>query len=417
MKNKYLFYTFLIIATVGIIYILGSIIPLGNAIRDTTTNCIDNDLADISIKGTLQLERGGNIVNSYEDSCNGDELTQYYCKAESYPKIFGAVNNLKGSETTTCRNGCNDGKCNPASTPPVAIPNEPTPEEPTPTQGLAPGDYTFDITISNYNTRSYKAHIPPSYDGTARPVVLMFHGGGGDAESIIKQSQMNTVSDQNNFIVVYPEGTGIAGIQTWNAGDCCGTAKEKNIDDVSFVNMILDDIEAKTPINTNKIYAAGHSNGGQMSYRLACELSNRITAVASNAGFDAYDKCNPQRKVPTMHVHGTADPIALYNGGTCGPTEDSKWTCGPVEDYVAEWADTNGCSAEPVIQTIKNSQKITYQNCQVDTIFFKIGDGGHTWPGGEYAISARWWKNQVGALSTDIDASKEMWNFFNQQSM
>jgi len=142
------------------------------------------------------------------------------------------------------------------------------------------------------------------------PLVVAFHGGGGQAQSLIEQSMFSQVADQNNFIIAYANGTGdpsttnntnLAGL-TWNDGICCGYAKQNHVDDVAFTKYVINEIESNYSIDPTKVYAVGFSNGADLTHRLACELSDTIAAIAPvsggmNMGGD-FTSCNPVRQVP-----------------------------------------------------------------------------------------------------------------------
>jgi len=137
--------------------------------------------------------------------------------------------------------------------------------------------------------RYYTLHVPPSYHGKRPfPVVLNFHGGGGNPKTQRHISRMDASADRHGFIVVYPQGTNkknklIKGY-TWNAGGCCGWAQENKVDDVAFTEALLDSLQADFSIDKKRVYATGISNGAIMSFRLACEMSDRIAAIAPIAG-------------------------------------------------------------------------------------------------------------------------------------
>ncbi|OGJ86518.1 MAG: hypothetical protein A2268_15700 [Candidatus Raymondbacteria bacterium RifOxyA12_full_50_37] len=146
---------------------------------------------------------------------------------------------------------------------------------------FGPGDYNFSIQQDTLE-RIYKVHVPSSYDSTMpMPLVLAFHGGGGDAEGSIKFFKLNGKADTSDFIVAYPQGTGKTVLGklygSWNAGRCCPPATENNIDDVAFIDTLIDQMEDDFNIDPQRIFALGMSNGALMAYRLACELSRMIT--------------------------------------------------------------------------------------------------------------------------------------------
>ena len=150
---------------------------------------------------------------------------------------------------------------------------------------LGPGDHTRTLAVADLK-RAYFVHIPKSYDGSKPyPVVLAYHGGASTAEGMTRFSGLSEAADKHGFIVVYPSGTGnLDKALTWNGGNCCGYAMQKQIDDVDFTRAVLDDLARVVKIDPKRVYATGMSNGAIMAYRLASELSDRIAAIAPVAG-------------------------------------------------------------------------------------------------------------------------------------
>ncbi|HLX38536.1 MAG TPA: PHB depolymerase family esterase, partial [Candidatus Binataceae bacterium] len=185
---------------------------------------------------------------------------------------------------------------------------------------LQPGDYQFALAHQG-RSRNYLAHIPPHAEGVALPVVLNFHGGGGDAEGQSEHTQMNPAADREGFIVVYPNGTGFFRnrLLTWNAGTCCGYAMKNKVDDVGFTFAVLDDLATRISLDRKRVYATGHSNGAMMAYRLAVDAGDRIAAIAPVAGGMVVTDFHPSRPMPIMHFHSVDDPRALYEGGLGPP--------------------------------------------------------------------------------------------------
>jgi polyhydroxybutyrate depolymerase len=200
---------------------------------------------------------------------------------------------------------------------------------------------------------------------------------------------------------------------TWNVGffGTYGTG----VDDVGFVSKMIDTLSGLYGIDLNRVYACGLSNGGYLSHRLACELNNRIAAIAAVSGTltdSTAFYCTTTKKVPIMHIHGTADPIVAYTGVVSTLS---------VEQTIQFWLDKNSCSVPGDTTDLpdtapldsSNVQKIDYTHClnSTEVLFYKITGGGHTWPGGLVDIPS------FGPTNRDIDASTEIWNFFSRYSL
>jgi len=292
-------------------------------------------------------------------------------------------------------------------------------------------DYDFSISHDEL-TRTYKVHTPPSYDGkTPAPAVLNFHGGGGNADSARLSSGMNDFADKKGFIVVYPEAV-MQGYykkrlrkQYWNAGNRADTSKNSSADDVGFVSAMLDKLEKDFKIDSKRIYAAGLSCGGLMSYRLACQLSDRIAAIAPIEADQLDIECAPPRAMSIIHFHGLKDKLLPYAGGR-GKAADTMEDWKPVPKLIAEWVKRNTCAPEPKT-TFKHGSAVcnTYSNCKdgSEITLCAIEDHGHTWPDGTYndapscvdnpeGWGCRIWKRLLGPINRNISANEEMWKFF-----
>ena len=169
--------------------------------------------------------------------------------------------------------------------------------------------------------RTYRIYRPPVPSSTRLPVMIVLHGGLGNAEHIEKSSGMNLVADTGPFIVAYPNGTpGRLSImknrRTWNAGDCCGIATRRSINDVKFIQKMIEDIASQYNIDRTRIYVTGMSNGAMMAYRLACEIPELIAAIIPVSGTLTFNSCEKGKDVPVMHIHGELDENIPYSGGS-----------------------------------------------------------------------------------------------------
>jgi len=266
-----------------------------------------------------------------------------------------------------------------------------------------PGYYPDLEMESGGMTRIYNLYVPPKYkDNKPTALVLNFHGYGGTHDSQEAYSQLLEKADKYKFILVSPLGIG----NSWNAGGCCGQAVEENIDDVGFASDLIDKISADYCVDPARVFSTGMSNGGFISYRLACELSDRIAAIAPVAGTNRMPTCEPTRPVPVIAFNGTADPLVQH---------------GPAKETIEWWADHNGCTDE-MTEVFQNGDVTcdAYEECQEDAavVFCSIEGGGHNWPGSYDLCEIRpdtcWWS---GYTSLYIDAALEMSKFFAKHPM
>ena len=262
--------------------------------------------------------------------------------------------------------------------------------------------------------RTYLIHLPTGYTGTTDlPLIIAMHGGFGNAYNLQNQSQLSVKADAENFIVVYPEGLegGLLGISSWNAGWCCGWASNNNIDDVGFISALLDTLVAQYSIDTSRIYATGMSNGGFMAYRLACELSDRIAAIAPVAASMSMTTCTPQRPVPIISFHSYLDTNVPYDGGV-GSGASGHYNS-PQDSILNAWSAMNTCSTTN--DTIINNSQFLHRkwsdcDCETEIEQHVTQDGGHSWPGGNQTMSG-------DPVSIFINANDLMWTFFQQYSL
>ena len=294
-------------------------------------------------------------------------------------------------------------------------------------QPLQLGDHELSLRHGDRD-RSYIVHVPPGADKLKRlPLVLNFHGGGGRAKTQKDYSRMDGLADKEGFLVVYPNGTGgLAGrLLTWNAGTCCGYALDNKVDDVGFVLALLRHLEGFVPIDRDRIYATGLSNGAMMAYRLAVEASEQIAAIAPVAGGMVVERTTASRPVPVMHFHSVDDRRALYRGGLGPPfpMTNRRVPHPDIERVIAQWASHNGCPSEPTISAElkgregspkSNHRAIKYVHgpCREGTevALWKMSGAGHVWPGGLPDYLPR----LLGPSTDIVDANVEMWKFFSR---
>lgn len=295
---------------------------------------------------------------------------------------------------------------------------------------------TRSIAVSAQGTRSYAIYVP-SFEaaGGARAAILSLHGGGGSAMIQASTSQLNELADEQQIYIVYLEGSGL--IRTFNAGSCCGFAQSQGIDDIGYVEAVMEDVLDTFDIDPARVYATGFSNGGMMSHRLACAVSDRIAGIAPIGGasgqFDGslnqYYSCNPARRIPVLHIHATNDRNYPYAGGVGEGLSDTDFYS--IDATIADWISRNNVSAEAAIESITATttcyRYATPANtavpsapvvlCKVnpadnyDAVNSIVFGGGHSWPGGVRSPAAN-----SDVPIADFDANAYMWEFFNQQN-
>jgi polyhydroxybutyrate depolymerase len=289
---------------------------------------------------------------------------------------------------------------------------------------LARGDHTIAIEHDG-RRRSYILHVPAK-TGRALPLVLAFHGGGGEAEGYKAYAGLDALSDREDFIVVYPNGSGLLPrrLLTWNAGECCGFAMNQRIDDVGFAMAVIDDVARRIAVDERRVYATGHSNGAMMAYRLGAERANRIAAIAPVAGAYNLAAFAPSQPVSVLHIHSVDDPRALYKGGSGPPFPGTNVRAShrPVMEGLEKWRAHDGCSTrsrETATRTARNGTTtqtatlIVWDGCSKGSTVahWKLTGVGHGWPGTTQTPVR---EELIGPPTTIISAAEEVWKFFAQ---
>lgn len=242
---------------------------------------------------------------------------------------------------------------------------------------LTPGDTTATIQVGSA-TRSYILHVPSKYDGQAPvPLVLDFHPILSSATFERSASGYAALSDQEGFVVAFPEGIDAA----WNVGPCCTTSR--TVDDVGFAKALVAKLESQGCIDPKRVYATGFSMGGGMSHMIACNAADVFAAVAPSA-FDLLEEseepCHPARPISEITFRGTADPIVPYAGGASRPPNGLNVTIhflGAVGTF-QKWASLDGCTGSPSAPDSNGCQ--TYSQCQagVEVTLCTTQGGSHT---------------------------------------
>ena len=287
-------------------------------------------------------------------------------------------------------------------------------DNPTTTADKPSEQKTVNLTVDG-NARSFIVYLPTGYNNAGKmPMIFAIHGGSGTPEGMINIANFKPIADRDKVVLVYP-----AGIQNnWNDGRPT-TPNQLGINDVSFFNQLCDYMITNYPVDGTKIYATGISNGGFMSSRLGCELSNRIAAIAVDAATiestTIAPSCNPGRPVPAIYIHGTLDPLVPFMGGTVSP--GAGGTAISHFQAIDKWITINGCNTTPTITDLPDiandgttiKQRV-YSNSTngSEVVSYVVTNGGHTWPQGyQYANEAF-----IGKTSQDMNACEVIWAFF-----
>lgn len=256
------------------------------------------------------------------------------------------------------------------------------------------GDYRFSIQHDGL-ARTYRVHVPARYDpAEPAPLLVALHGGGMDRLGDDGFDGLVRESDYHGFIAVYPDAWAAPGQRRagWNAGHCCGDARERNVNDVGFVAQVVTNVFRQASIDRERIYAAGVSDGGMMALRLACDLPDLFRGVASVGGADATARCTPDKPVSVLQFHARNDPRV--------PLASARATA-------VKWAELNGCSDTPRRVLEKDGaycEAWSYCRRQAEVRMCVTDTGGHSWPGARARVA-------TAAPSQAISATESMWGF------
>ncbi len=273
--------------------------------------------------------------------------------------------------------------------------------------GVSAGETVNGSIIHDGIERDYILYVPDSYSGdNAVPLILNFHGYTSNALAQMNYGDFRPIADASGFLVVHPEGTLLEGKTHWNVG---GWTSGSTVDDVGFTDALIDALAFQYNIDLTRVYATGMSNGGYMSFLLACQLSGKIAAIASVTGSmtpETYNECIPQRPIPIMQFHGTADLSVPYEG--------NSWSKS-IDDVLTYWSNFNGCNPTAAVIDIPDIDPNDGSTVEhyvfsggdngVTVEHFKVHGGAHTWPGSNF---------NSGGTNYDIDASSEIWEFFSR---
>ncbi len=302
------------------------------------------------------------------------------------------------------------------------------------------------VALPGFPKRPYDVFIPDDLK-TPAPVLLVLHGGGADASNAIRttcpngdlkhQDCITNHAVRNGYVAVFPRGTSrplMKKMRSWNAGGgdvgkqwicTSGPACKNNVDDIRYFNVLLDALELSKQLDMRRVYATGISNGAAMVHRLACELPQRIAAIAAVEGgnqVSTVQGCRPKRPVPVLQIHGTADCAWPYSGGapTCAGAKrlfEGRYV--GIKRSMHVWRDINGCANEPTAVNLKNQfddathvTRYTWNGCKAPLVGYLINGGGHTWPNGYQYQPAR----RIGAVTREL-TNDDIWEFLSSHKL
>lgn len=268
-----------------------------------------------------------------------------------------------------------------------------------------PGDISESLSSGGLQ-RTFLVHLAPSYGIQPQPLVINYHGFTQTMARIAQYSNMGAEADKAGFIVVFPQG--VDNPSSWNAGIGLNGQTTGSADDVQFTRDLLSYLKKNYCVDAHRIYLTGYSVGGGMAYRVACNLSTQIAAIATVAGafYHAPGGCNPSRPLPILEIHGQADPYAPYYG-------DPGSGKAAVSVYLNVWLNFDQCnSTNKVIFQQGDVTGVEWSHCTQGTVVehYKISDGGHVWPGAAPEPS-------LGYTTHVIDANVVMWDFLSHFSV
>ena len=264
--------------------------------------------------------------------------------------------------------------------------------------------------------RDYLLHVPAEMPGNRpAPLVVVFHGGGGHGWNMPGFTRFDELADEQGFLVAYPDS--LKG--HWNDG-----RGQSDADDIGFARALIDAIAERHAIDPRRIYATGISNGGFFANRLACDLADRIAAIASVAATmprPLDTTCKPSRPISVLYIQGTEDPLVPIGGGRVGfGIGQGRGENLSLNDSAQFWREHDAISSPPSVDDLPDRvddgthiHRKAWVGSQAEVIVFTIEGGGHTWPGGPQYLP-KW---IVGRTSQNLDATRTIWEFFKPLSL
>ena len=267
--------------------------------------------------------------------------------------------------------------------------------------------------------RDYILYIPAIYDGNQEvPLVLNFHGFGSNANQQMFYGDFRDIADTEGFILVHPQGTTLNGSQYWNVGSPGSSGNP--VDDVGFIEALIDELANLYAINLDRVYATGMSNGGFMSGRLVCDRADVFRGAAiltAQISKDYLPLCKPSQPTAILVMNGTEDKIVPYDGGQITVFRKTRGDIISTDEFIKFWKNNNNCTSKKTTVNLPNKMDDgttvsieEYSNCadRGALKLYKINGGGHTWPGGRQYLGEKW----IGKTSREINACEVIWDYF-----
>lgn len=270
------------------------------------------------------------------------------------------------------------------------------------------------------HTWTYHLHVPTQSSQRGAPLVIVFHGAGGNGLDYLNKNGWAALSEQEGFVVVAPDGLPAIprmpanfrlNPRLWNSGQLNARSPRAKINDMVFVNALLADVAQRTSVDTKRIYATGHSNGAGMTFKVGAELSNRFAGIATVMGLNSSEGAHPVKALPTLMLLGTRDPLNPLEGGE-RQLPWGKSTVPPVAQGIQAWARSLDCTA-PALKE-RDDEQVTverFDRCRDSATFtvWYLKGQGHAWPGGQESGLP---ESVMGPNVSRVQATAVIWQFF-----
>jgi len=285
-----------------------------------------------------------------------------------------------------------------------------TPETPSilPVDRPPPGESRAALDIDGRN-RGWRLYVPRSLAQIGDvALVIGLHGGLGSGEQFAADAFFDSQAERGGFIAVYPDGISrgrLLDARTWNAGGCCGTAMNEGIDDIAFIAALVERLAAELPVDRDRVYVTGHSNGAMMAQRLACDRADLFAAIAVYSG-PLQTVCAPSEPISVLNIHGDADQNIPIGGGN-GPRAITDTDYVSLEETVSTWVALNGCATALTANLEGPVTTSFWTDCRDGVVVGTqvVAGASHAWPGGAPTGPLR------ADPSPDLDASSAIWDF------